>query len=171
MRLVKKLARSRRFWVAWMALGLLLLGWVALNEFSLSALEEPGEIETLIATEGKHFLIGRSAREDVTPAPVTRPANPALGRGLFLAECSSCHGVDGRSPTEMGLRMYPRAADLGSAQVQRYSDKELFWVVRNGIRLTGMPGLGESQPAKNIWHLVRFIRRLPHTPGTPGEEQ
>ena len=99
-----------------MALGLLLLGWVALNEFSLSALDEPGEIETLIATAGKHFLVGRSASKDVTPASGTRPANPAFGRGLYLAECSSCHGVDGCTPTEMGLRMYPRAADLGSAQ-------------------------------------------------------
>ena len=179
MKTMRKLVLDRRFWIAWMALGAVLLGLVLLNEFSLSALPEPGAVETLVATEGKHVLIGRSAAEEITPASRRGPntgSNLRFGRGLYLAECSSCHGIDGRTPTEMGSRMYPRAADLGSTPVQRYSDDELFWVIRNGIRLTGMPGLGDSQPDGNIWELVGFLRSLrddsatPATPGAPGEE-
>ena len=155
---------NRKFWVAWMALGLLLAGLVIVNQLSLSALDEPGKVETLVATKGKHFIVGRSAEEEVAPASSIRRSNPALGRGLFIGNCSSCHGLDGRSPTEMGARMYPRAADLGSAQVQDYTDEEIFWVIRNGLRLTGMPGLGETQSDPSIWAIVDFIRTLDETP-------
>jgi mono/diheme cytochrome c family protein len=61
--------------------------------------------------------------------------------------------------------MYPRAADLGSAEVQRYSDRELFWIVKNGIRLSGMPAFGKVESDEAIWDLVRFVRTLPSKPG------
>jgi mono/diheme cytochrome c family protein len=57
--------------------------------------------------------------------------------------------------------MYPRAADLGSADVQAYSDAELFWIVKNGIRLSGMPAFGNVESEENIWDLVHFVRTLP----------
>ena len=161
MKIIKALALSRKFWIAWMALGLILIVLVALSQFSLSALDDPSQVEIIIATQGKHILIGRSASDEITPAPATRNANPALGHGLFVGNCSSCHGIDGRTPTEMGLRMYPRVVDLGSEHVQSYTDEEIFWIVKNGIRLTGMPGLGDSQPDPNIWAIVDFIRSLP----------
>jgi hypothetical protein len=41
--------------------------------------------------------------------------------------------------------MYPRAADLLSKGVQNYSDQELFWIINNGIRFTGMPGFGKVE--------------------------
>ncbi len=51
----------------------------------------------------------------------------------------------GRStPSDTGLAMYPRASDLGSADVQAWSDAELFWIIQNGIRLTGMPGFSKQ---------------------------
>ena len=57
--------------------------------------------------------------------------------------------------------MYPRAADLGSAEVQKYSDRELFWIVKNSIRLSGMPAFGRVESDERIWHLVRFVRTVP----------
>lgn len=56
--------------------------------------------------------------------------------------------------------MYPRASDLGSAGVQQWSDAELFWIIQNGIRLTGMPGFGKSLSDDQIWPLVDYIRSL-----------
>lgn len=56
-----------------------------------------------------------------------------------------CHGPDGHTPTDSGRWMYPRASDLTSFPVQRYSDRELFWIVKNGIRLSGMPAFGKSR--------------------------
>ena len=57
--------------------------------------------------------------------------------------------------------MYPRAADLTSKQVQSYSDQELFWIINNGIRFTGMPGFGKMETPERIWGLVNYVRTLP----------
>jgi mono/diheme cytochrome c family protein len=45
--------------------------------------------------------------------------------------------------------------------VQQYSDPELFWIVKNGIRLSGMPGFGKVESDEHIWDLVRYLRTLP----------
>ena len=59
-----------------------------------------------------------------------------------------------------GLSMYPPAPALDAAPIQRYSDAELFWITKNGIRLTGMPGFGKVYSDEQIWHIAHFIRSL-----------
>jgi len=56
--------------------------------------------------------------------------------------------------------MYPRAADLTSEQVQSFSDQELFWIIQNGIRDTGMPAFGKVESGDHIWNLVDYVRTL-----------
>jgi mono/diheme cytochrome c family protein len=56
--------------------------------------------------------------------------------------------------------MYPRASDLTSFAVQRYSDRELFWIVKNGIRLSGMFAFGKVESDEHIWNLVHYVRTL-----------
>jgi len=56
--------------------------------------------------------------------------------------------------------MYPRASDLTSREVQDYSDRELFWIVKNGIRLSGMPAFGKVESDEHIWNLVNYVRTL-----------
>jgi len=63
-----------------------------------------------------------------------------------------------------------RAADLGSAGVQLYSDRELFWIVKNGIRLSGMPAFGRVESDEHIWDLVYFVRTLPTNENPKAEE-
>ena len=59
-----------------------------------------------------------------------------------------------------GLSMYPPAPPLDATPIQQYSDAELFWITKNGIRLTGMPGFGKVYSDQQIWHIVHFIRSL-----------
>jgi hypothetical protein len=67
-------------------------------------------------------------------------------------------------PTQpSGQWMYPRASDLTTKQVQSYSDQELFWIINNGIRFTGMPGFGKVETPTNVWGLVNYVRTLPRT--------
>ena len=79
---------------------------------------------------------------------------------LFGGRCASCHGLDGRTPTDVGQWMYPRAPDVGSPAVQQWSDAELFWIIKHGIQLTGMPGFGHIHSDDQVWHLVRYVRSL-----------
>src|SRR5262249_2301086 len=74
--------------------------------------------------------------------------------------CPSGHAAGGRVPTAVGRSLYPRAPALDSPEVQSYTDAELFWIIKYGIRLTGMPGWGEIYSDQEIWHLARFVRSV-----------
>ena len=56
--------------------------------------------------------------------------------------------------------MYPHASDLTSPEVQQYSDREVFWIVKNGIRLSGMPAFGRVESDEHIWNLAHYVRTL-----------
>ena len=133
----------------------------ATSQFSLSALPEPGRTETFLATKAKHYLVYRSSRDGTTSVPATKQVGIKEGERLFGTECSACHGVSGHNPTDAGRWMYPRAADLASGDSQSYSDREVFWIIKNGIRLSGMPAFGNIESDEHLWDLVFYVRALP----------
>ena len=57
----------------------------------------------------------------------------------------------------------PRAANLISNGVQQYSDRELFWIAKNGIRLSGMPAFAKVETDEHIWSLIEYLRALPRS--------
>ncbi len=81
----------------------------------------------------------------------------------FADHCASCHGNDGKGQMEIGGNLYPKAPDMTRSQTQRLSDGELFFIIKNGVRFTGMPAWGSDTPEDDraSWQLVRFIRYLP----------
>lgn len=131
--------------------------------FNLSAMPDPGRFESRIATAGKHWIVSRNAREHSVSEPAGNATSLDSGGMTFNGDCAFCHGQDGKSPTDVGQAMYPRAPSLASPQVQQYSDAELFWIIRNGNRYTGMGAFGKSLSDDQIWDLVRYVRSL----GTP----
>ena len=133
---------------------------IALMRFNVTALREPGRVETAVANWNLRFLVRRASRQGIPQRPADTKASVASGSTLYSSECSLCHGSDGRTPTPTGRWMYPRAADLTSEQVQSYSDQELFWIIQNGIRFTGMPAFGKVETGDNIWNLVNYVRTL-----------
>jgi|SRR6476619_6094436 len=133
---------------------------VGFTQIRIDGLQEPGQIETFLATTAKHFLVERSSREGIPPAPKDVPESIGEGDKLYAIDCSMCHGADGHASTDTGRWMYPRASDLTSPEVQRYSDRELFWIVKNGIRLSGMPAFGKVESDEHIWNLVNYLKTL-----------
>jgi mono/diheme cytochrome c family protein len=136
---------------------------IAASQLTLSAIPEPSTLETNLVARAKHILIRRAAHEILPAAPADLQASIEQGDKLYGTECASCHGLTGRKPTDAGRWMYPRAADLGSPDVQQYSDGELFWIIKNGIRLSGMPAFGRVQPDGHVWSLVHYLRSLAGT--------
>ena len=137
--------------------GVVLIG-IGLMHFSLTALQEPGALETRIANLAKRSVIRLASRHRIPPPP-PRASVEAGGRHFGL-DCGICHVV-GRAQTPSGQWIYPRAADLTSKRVQGYSDQEVFWIINNGIRFTGMPGFGKLETPDHIWGLVKYVRTLP----------
>lgn len=79
----------------------------------------------------------------------------------FVEHCGICHGIDGRGDTLIGKNLYPQVPDMSAADTQQLSDGELYYIISNGIRLTGMPAWRFEDKPEAIWDLVSLIRRLP----------
>jgi mono/diheme cytochrome c family protein len=127
----------------------------------LSARGTPGAMESRLASAVQRWAIPRSARELSNPMQ----ASPDLlveARRHFADHCASCHGNDGSGATEMGQKLYPRVPDMRLAQTQNLSDGEIYYIIENGVRFTGMPAWGTGGTNDHdTWHLVLFIRHLP----------
>src|SRR5438105_13932148 len=128
----------------------------------VSARPQPGRLETVAAQTVRGIAIRTRIRGLTNPIPAT-PDVIAEGRDHFADHCAVCHGNDGSGNTEMGRGLYPRSPDMRLASTQNLSDAELFYIIENGVRLTGMPGwsTGTKGGETSSWHLVHFIRHLP----------
>ena len=86
----------------------------------------------------------------------------ADARAHWADHCAGCHGNDGGGNTALGKNSYPPAPDMRLPETQQLSDGELFYIIQNGIRMSGMPAWGGSDhDAQDSWKLVHFIRHLP----------
>jgi mono/diheme cytochrome c family protein len=127
----------------------------------LNARDTPSAMETRLAITLQRLAIPRGARSLVNPMQAT-PELLAGARRHFADHCASCHGNDGSGATEMGQKLYPRVPDMRSAQTQNLSDGEIYYIIENGVRFTGMPAWGAGGANDHdTWHLVLFIRHLP----------
>jgi mono/diheme cytochrome c family protein len=128
----------------------------------LSARPQPSHLETTIARAVRRLAVPRTVKRLPNPVPAT-PAAVLEGRAHFADHCASCHGNDGGGDTEMGRNLYPKAPDMRLPRTQQLSDGELFNIIENGVKLTGMPAwtTGTPEGEKASWELVHFIRRMP----------
>ena len=81
------------------------------------------------------------------------------GFRIYRQECAMCHTPIGRSPRPMAIGFNPQAPSFGPDDDLMTAD-QLFWVTKNGIRFTGMPGWGPSLKDKEIWDVVDFLKAL-----------
>ena len=128
----------------------------------VSARAEPGGIETFLAGNVRNLAIGRRARDLQNPIERS-PDIIASGRAHFADHCATCHANDGSGNTAVGRGLFPRPPDMRLPRTQDLTDGELFYIIENGIRFTGMPGwgTGDESGESASWHLVHFIRHLP----------
>lgn len=126
-----------------------------------STASEPSSIEKLIARTARNFLIPKKARLEVNPWK-TNPSILKEARKKFMARCAVCHGSDGAGQTDIGRNLYPKVPDLRLPQTQNLTDGQIRYIIRNGVRLTGMPGWARphDQQSDDSWKLVLFIRSL-----------
>jgi mono/diheme cytochrome c family protein len=128
--------------------------------------KQPSREEISLADAAKDVIIPLEAGKKTNPLPETDEVL-RQGQEAFLGSCSFCHGSDGRGGTSIGHSMDPPAADLSSAHVQHWSDGELFWIVQNGVRHTGMPSWRSTISEDDTWKLARYIHSLPRAGSAP----
>jgi hypothetical protein len=130
----------------------------SVNGFSARA--TPSAVERVVARAVRRWAAPRHVRELRNPVPFSNEVW-AESRAHFADHCATCHANDGRGKTEIGQNLYPRAPDMRLPDTQRLSDGELYWIIENGVRLTGMPAWGTGgEDDLDTWKLVHFVRRL-----------
>jgi len=128
----------------------------------LDARGQPSLVEEVAARAMRRLATPAAARLRASPVEATPEV---LGAGLqhFADHCAICHANDGSGDTAIGRNLYPKAPDMRASATQGLTDGELFSIIENGVRLTGMPawGTGSEESERSTWALVHFIRRLP----------
>jgi hypothetical protein len=152
--------RTLAILIALLTLGICAIVVAAILHDGLSSRATPSHLETMIARQARHISIPSSARARSNPVPVTEE-NLSEARLHFADHCAICHGNDGSGKTMMGEGMYPKPPDLRLAETQNLTDGEIFWIIEEGVRFTGMPAFSGHGPSDSSWKLVSFIRHLP----------
>ena len=165
--------RSLMWFVAGAAtLAILLCGsgflFLKTRAHGFSARAQPSAFETSAAEMAREMALPEGAREKQNPVTVSDEVL-AEAEAHWADHCAGCHGNDGSGQVSageqiMGQQMYPPAPDMRKEATQKKADGELFYIIENGIRLSGMPAWGSSSKADEqaSWKLVHFIRHLPH---------
>jgi hypothetical protein len=84
---------------------------------------------------------------------VAKPASISSSTALSVASLPA--------DTLYGRNLYPKVPDLAQADTHQLTDGEVFYIISNRVRFTGMPAFDGEDSPESIWGLVSFIRRLP----------
>jgi mono/diheme cytochrome c family protein len=103
--------------------------------------------------------VAARARDIVVPTDLDDSSRISKGAGQYAEMCSGCHLAPGMKRTEISRGLYPRAPEL-----RRQTDltpAEQFWIVKHGVKMSGMPAWGVTHDDELLWDVVAFVRQLP----------
>jgi mono/diheme cytochrome c family protein len=133
---------------------------MATGLWNVGAAAGPGALETLLAS----WTVDRSVSFHAPTSDNPLAGQPqAIDDGLrhYREMCIDCHGAPGIKPDEFALGLNPAAPDLDD-EVSDLTDGQLFWIVKHGIRMTGMPAFASTHSDDDIWRIVVAVRSLNH---------
>lgn len=137
-------------------------GWLVLKSgwYDIGSMKQHWQPVYTLLEEGMHESVRHHAREVRTPATLGRAEVILQGAALYRAHCLQCHGGPGVSQAAIGKSMQPVPGPLVDAG-RRWKPAELYWITRNGIKMSGMPAWGFHLDDDQLWALVAFIGKLP----------
>ncbi len=141
--------------------------YLAMPRLNWSAAVKPGGLEARIADAVRERWIKLHSPDQKNPFAPT-PENLADGRNEYSAHCAMCHALDGSGRRGLDASFYPPVAAL-TGDTQQMSDAEIYFVIANGVALSGMPSFGKQHSSQEIWKSVLWVRHLPNL--SPGERK
>ena len=135
-----------------------LLAWSGL--YNVSALAPETALTQWLLTTVRERSIARQSRHIVPPS-LNDAVRVQAGASLYDAMCVSCHSAPGRARSEISQGLYPSPPELSRTRAHRASDTAAYWIVKNGLRMTGMPAFAPTHSEQELWNLVAFLKRLP----------
>jgi len=120
--------------------------------------EDSGIIKWVLNTTSNNSIESRS--NDISVPDLNDPVMIGEGFEHYNEMCVSCHGAPGHEQTELSEGLNPPAPNLVKA-ANFIDAKEMFWITKNGIKMTGMPAWGKTHSDEKIWAIVAFMKKLP----------
>lgn len=131
-------------------------GW-----FSVRASAAPPAWESRLAGMARDAAVERQAPRLRNPIAPT-DAELLAGLAIFRNDCAGCHGEVGR-PSSWGRQFYPPVPQFGQTP-PRKPDWQIFWIVQNGLRYSGMGGWKGQMSDADVWRVAAFLSRLESLP-------
>lgn len=135
-------------------LAVLFGGW-----YNIGATKQHFPLVYAVLNTGLEYSVAHHAREVQVPA-LGAPAQLRRGAAVYGARCVQCHGGPGVAPLDFGKSMQPVPGPLVDAAA-RWRTRELYWITRHGIKMSGMPAWGVHLSDEDIWATVAFVEVLP----------
>jgi mono/diheme cytochrome c family protein len=150
------------FFVGAVVLILGMLGYLRLGLVDVRSDVPVSDNMARLLYSGIHASVRRAAPKLQNPLP---PGDTTLiaGGKLYLNDCVGCHGEPGKPASEFGATFYPPAPQFPRVGT-KYSEAEVFYVAKHGIRRTGMAAQASSYSDEKLWELAAFISRFPDLP-------
>jgi mono/diheme cytochrome c family protein len=134
------------------------LAFIYSGVYDVAASAPEGPVTRWILATARERSIDAHAAGIQVPAGLDDPARLPIGVAHFAAHCAVCHGAPGVPRGDIGKGLNPQPADLARISAHR-SPAELFWVIKHGIKMTGMPSWGDHSDDE-LWATVAFLKRL-----------
>jgi len=127
--------------------------------YNIAANEQHYPLIYTVFEEGLQYSIQNHA-EDIQVPALGAPAQLLRGAAVYRANCVQCHGAPGVAPQSQGMSMQPMPGPLADADVN-WETRELYWITRNGIKMSGMPAWEYHLSDSDIWAVVAFVAAMP----------
>lgn len=121
----------------------------------------PSRLESAFMTRAVHASVRREAPEVANPFPPT-DENLIAGGRTYLNQCAGCHGTPGE-PAKYPGALYPDAPHLPTTGTE-YTEAQIFWVAKHGVRHSGMFANGLWDSEETLWKAASFIKRIRSLP-------
>jgi mono/diheme cytochrome c family protein len=143
------------------ALVVLLSGLAALYAglYDVAATKPHSPVTSWLLETARTRSIKAHAASIQAPPGLDDPAKVIIGVEHYAAHCAVCHGAPGVPKGDIAHGLYPQPPNLAET-AKRYSPGELFWILKNGIKMTGMPAWNDHSDDE-LWATVAFVKKLP----------
>lgn len=131
--------------------------------FNVAADEPHSTVVHAVLETARVRSIKAQAAGIVVPGGFDEEAKIISAAGHFSEHCVTCHGAPGAKAGETAQGMYPKPPDLTHVS-ERFRPAELFWIIKHGLKMSGMPSMAHDGDAM-LWSTVAFLQRLPHMSG------
>jgi mono/diheme cytochrome c family protein len=133
--------------------------FIYLGVFDIAADHPHNNLTLWIINKTVTQSVKRRSREINRP-DLSKMSMIRTGGYHFQQMCIQCHSGPGVQRSEAGEGLYPQGPDLTWAKAH-WEPRDLFWITKHGLKMTGMPAWGQTTTDEEIWAMVAFIEQLP----------